>query len=841
MLKNRTITIILIISCVFIMVSCSNDVKEDSGYPIRVYLSPYDEIMMEAVGLFRKNHATEINEAVFSDMNEYYEQTVSELLKGGGPDIILIDPLSRDTDKLIQEGVFLDINELIKNDPDFTTSVYHEIAINGIEYNNKKYMVPISYSAQAFVSTEQIMDNTGIDITGNRLSSSQLQEIAEKAVNSAGRQIIDSSFTFCDMLTGNGIGGRHFYTGSEDFYEKELADMLRTYKALYKRINMEANDPGQLLIDGKCIFIHIDDVTNPDTLLKDYAEKKYGDNRLRLYSLASEQGEVYAVPRIMAGINKNCKNPDAAYNFIKTLLDKNIQSMESFMYTPVNLEAYRTKLSKNMNNRRAEEIAEEIKILQENITGEAYMDYGIEMVLNNGIKEYMEDKKTIEETIINIRNSMNGSTDEDMTGNKGVSSDESTSSLQDNSGSDVIEDINKLKMIIYYSKTQEAVDAVRRYNLFSSGCEIDVETIRDKDTFTNKLTTSIMAGTGSDIIVTDPELLPSINNMIRNGMFEDLNTLIENDPEFEPDDYFKQVFDNGLYGGKRYYIPFRYMMPVLFTTDEILGQNNISIDESDWTWDRALEIADRLEKFLFSELDFYDILRSSEPFIDYEQRVSRFNSKEFIKLLEIYEKIHPFICTPEELEKYEDGSMLLQSGKGIFLYDEGSFVQLFGNNSLFEHLMNQEARMISMPTVTKGKQAFVEADLIVGINAACKYKEDAYKYMKILINKSLTDPLYRTMPVHKESYNNIKNHYITNGEASGYISISGNPIRGIPILDSHINLLDRWVVNIQRCSITDTSVKDIIDEQVYKYLDGAISADKAAKIIDEKISIFLNE
>lgn len=848
MIYKRIPIIILIISYVFISVSCSGP-KENNEPPIRIYRTSFDEMVMEAVELFRKNHNTEVNEVVFSNMDEYYGQVANELLKGSGPDVILIDPFSRGADKLLLEGAFLDMGELLKSDEDIASAGYNQAVMNGFTYDDKRFLIPISYSVNAFASTRQMADGMGSGADDGGISVAELQEMIKKGGNDSGRAILDSSFSFTDMLISNGISSTSFYAGTGSFYDGTLTDMLKSYKALYSAMNKESNDPGQLLRDKKCTFVHIDDASNPNTLLKDYSAGKYGDMELSLYNAASDNGGTYAAARIMAGINKNSKNPRAAFDFIKMLLSKDVQSMDSFIYTPVNQEAYQLKIGKYLNNRNAEKVAEDIKKFQSNITGAAYISFDIEQILRNEIKGYLDDQKTAEETGENIRIAVNSDNEKGKSIEENSEDHSGDTSTAPDSGSPIADtDKKKMKMFLYHYGTMEAVDAVRRFNMFSPDMEIDVESTKSRDEFTNKFTASVMAGEGPDIIIAEPKLVPSINNMIRNDVFADLNYLIENDPEFEPGDYYEQILDSGLYQGKRYYIPCRFSLAVLYTTDEILEQNNISIDESDWTWDRMLEIADRIgeageDKYLFTELEFYDLLRSSEPFIDYEKRSTRFDTEDFIELLDIYRKLHKYVCPPEEIDRYDGISeLVLSSGKVIFLKDEGCPVQSFGNNSRFIHYMNQEARMYLMPSVKKGKGTFADAELIAGINARSKYKEEAYKYIKILLNDSLTDELDRSMPVREKSYSAIKNHYISMGGNAGYISDSyGNQINGTAIPQAHIDLLDGWIGNITRCNITDTSVKEIIDEQLEKFLDGKSDSKQTAKVINDKIRIFLNE
>ena len=843
-------------------VSCSGNKTKDTGNPIRIYHTSYDTLTQEAIKLFRENYKNKVKESIFGNMDEYHVQITSELLNGGGPDVIIIDPSFQGTEKLVRDGAFMDIDGLAGSKQGFTMLGCNEKVMNGMLYDGKRYLVPISYSVHALVTTKKILETGNLSLNENKLSiSSLLEAVGKKSGNSPIKYSLGSLFSFTDMLTGNGINGRDICSGSGGLDDKTFGDMLKSYKELYKAAYKEAGGPDRLLQDKTCAFVCADDASNPGALLKDYSDGRYGNEVLKTYNIESSKGGVYAKPQMLAGINKNCKNPEAAINFIKILLDKKIQSGEAVLYTPVNKDAYGAKIGGYKEDGKTTDMASAVEALGNNITGSAYIDYDIGKIINDGVKEYLDGGKTAEETAAGIRSAIKeyldaesaakpASTSTDQSGSSNGTDNSggpgSTSDTNSSSGSGS-ESENRLSMYLY-DRSSEAADAIRRYNLFSLGAEIESEITKNKEEFTNKLTASILAGNGPDIIVADPGLIPSVSNMAKSGIFTDLNPLIKRNPEFKPDDYYGPVYDSGVYGGKRYYIPYRFTLPVLFTTDEVLKQNNIQVDENNWTWDKVLEIVNQLEeesggegKFLFSELDFNDMLRSTDSFINYDRKKSSFNTKEFIELLNIFKQIHPYVCTQEEYEKYGDNLTFLQSGKGIFLKDEGSFVQSFGNNSIFLYTMKQEARFLPMLSV-KSMRRVVDANEIVGINEGCKNKEDAFKYIKVLLDKSLSDPLYRSFPVSKKAVHDIEDSFITRGTEAAYIQDnSGTQIPGVPILQSHVDKLNNWLLNIDRCNTADTSINDIISEQVKGYLDGQQTAEQTAKTIDEKVSVFLNE
>jgi len=176
--------------------------------------------------------------------------------------------------------------------------------------------------------------------------------------------------------------------------------------------------------------------------------------------------------------------------------------------------------------------------------------------------------------------------------------------------------------------------------------------------YNKKLATDTLAGEGPDIFV-GRDLFPSISKAISSGVFCDLNELITKDKDFILSEYNKNILDCGVIDGKRYIFPLDYPCFGFITAKEFLSQNNISIDDSTWTWKEFADIAKSFaeknkgkDKYLVGwNFDFNVILTSCGiSFIDYDNKKSKFDSLEFIELLQAYKDMYPAICTDDIME-----------------------------------------------------------------------------------------------------------------------------------------------------------------------------------------------
>ena len=841
---KRIISVFLIILNLITLASCSGDEKKDTGVALKVYHSVYDALTPEALKIFKETNKTKIEEVGIAS-KEYYTQLNSELLNGEGPDIILIDPLSPGTEELLEKGVFLDITKLTD---DKVLSSCNQKVLDGMLIDNKRYLLPICYTTNSLVGLKKTIDSLKADVKDNKISLQSLVKMSDKATeNSEKPSVMDSSLTFSDFLLSSGINGTAIYSETDGIDNKAFARLLNTYKTVTKGMSKETGDPRQLLIDKKCTFIYKKDATTLEKLLKDYSQDKYRNNEIIPINMATDNGDVYAAPQLLVGINKNSKNPAAAMEFINILLGSEIQSMDSFLFTPVNNEAYEKKLKAYSKGGNTYKLVENVQKLQEGISGSAHISFDLQKLLNDKAKEFIEGKTTAEATIGDIRNSIRNSLSRSLPPKETAASKDSATPSQQTPDSSEDTEKEPLKMYLFFNSGQ-ALNAVKKYNLRSLGAKIDVESTDKLDEFTQKFTTSMLAGDGPDIIVAQSRLMPSIYNMAKNGAFLDLNTLMKNDPEMKLTDYYQPVIDSGVIGGKRYFIPLDFSIPALVTTGDVLKKNDITIDEKNWTWDKVLDIAIQLknknsDKFLFDQLTFNEMLRTAAPFYSFEKKTSSFNSTEFIKLLKIYKEIYPFICTQEEFEKYGHDFIYLPSGKGIFQNAYASYIAAWGYHSVYQMTMNQEAQFYLYPS--KGDGPYGKAIEVVGINAGCKNKEDAYIYLKILLNEcpaGESEALFNSVPSKRDSQENIKNIIVNAGDkAAAIFDDSDQSRQGLPILDSHVKQIHGWIENVKHCNVPDTSVDKIIDEQVKKFLLGQQTAEQTAKVIDQKVKIFLNE
>lgn len=345
------------------------------------------------------------------------------------------------------------------------------------------------------------------------------------------------------------------------------------------------------------------------------------------------------------------------------------------------------------------------------------------------------------------------------------------------------------------------------------------------EAFTLKFKAQLAAGTGTDIISLPSSFLPSISKLSDSGVLCDLNSLISEDNSFKIQDYNEKVLDSCAYNGKRYMMPIDYTFYYFYTYKAVL--DDFKLNTADWNWDVLVnaekeyfrEGKGESKYFISPFFDFSSILFSEQnAYVDYKHKISKFNTPEFIKLLQTYKSIAPYVCPIGEFSRqtdYEKMEMLsvLQSAFCTGVGDS------FGFND-YNKAFGEDAIILPFPTLDGKNGTNARVDRIVGITSKCRYKKEAFDYIKAILSKEnqMNDSL--NVPVNNAAFN----------EQLELVKI----IRS----DSQIEELFKTV---NSCSLIDASILEIINKELPYFLSGKKTAEQTAKAIDEKVSLYLNE
>lgn len=414
---------------------------------------------------------------------------------------------------------------------------------------------------------------------------------------------------------------------------------------------------------------------------------------------------------------------------------------------------------------------------------------------------------------------------------------------------------NTPKIINMYVRSYDTrtLSAIKEFNS-TSKVQIHTSVINTDEISTseykNKLTTSILAGEGPDIILDLVSSFPSLNKIVENKVFCNLDQYVNNDEHFNLSDYYNKVLDCGITNGQRYYIPLNFRIPILWSSKSLTSKNNIIIDESKWTFKDLIKIQSEhfqtAEKYLIVT-DFNSIMETSwNDFINISQKKANLDNKNFIQLLEDYKTISPSILNyhtlkvPELFFEYmKKDSLLLAFGD---IFPESVWV----DSTAVNKILNSEVQLFLYPGIDGDNQPAGLVEEFVAVNNSCKYKTEAYNFIKLLLSEkfqALDGNLW--LPVNKNAYNTILEKYCgengTDRTIFNYTPGNGPQYTSIPLSDKLIRQLDNYINNMDNCYYLDDNILIMISEEVDLFLQGKQTSSQTAKAINNKVNLYLGE
>lgn len=431
------------------------------------------------------------------------------------------------------------------------------------------------------------------------------------------------------------------------------------------------------------------------------------------------------------------------------------------------------------------------------------------------------------------------------------------------STSNDIEDSNKNKTVkaaeikIDVMKTENYIlAAILKFNESHKNVKINYgDVITFNDDYRNKYITHLAVGEGPDIIRIEPILFSSANKTANSGLFYDLNKLIKKDKDFKLSDYNNKVLESGVFDGKRYFIPLGYSFNAFFTKGDALKDNGFTTEGDGWTLANFADEAysytqknkDKRKFFMVTTyLPLSQVIQiSGLNFINFKDKKATFESPEFIDLLNIYKKLNTTVQSTKKLTMsgtYGDDSFEKTTQCPEF---ENDSALIMHNRVLypmwFRDTINKKTNVYLFPQYTSKKSITLEPMLSLAINAKCEYKDEAYEFIKMLLSEDYQSVKgmkrdFPYLPVNNNAYLNNVIYYIGNlkGQAA-------DNVYDIEKRKMQVKKQLKEIDSISRCDSIDPMVYAIMDGETKAFIDGKKTAQQTAKIIQDKIMLYLNE
>ena len=302
-----------------------------------VYENPLlSDIIDRALMLFRQKYPdvnVEYRRYSFAQYDEMTTTLNAELAAGEGPDIFWDYSFHYDFSKVksMENGVYTDLEPFFAWDDEIDLADYNEAALNAGMYMGHRYMVPLYFETMVWVTTQEVLDEAGLNIQGGRQDFVSFMEMlrAYKAENpdmyilgEAEKGFILNLFLpYSGMKTVN-VEDRQITLDTAQF---------RTLVDAYKDLFYEHDWLDLMTLDP----LYGIDLTNRETLF--YYERRMSDFAL-MYAVLKEtqtpvlvncpgfDSQVIGQADVIAYIREGSPNQLNAWRFLKILLSEEIQA-----------------------------------------------------------------------------------------------------------------------------------------------------------------------------------------------------------------------------------------------------------------------------------------------------------------------------------------------------------------------------------------------------------------------------------------------------------------------------------------------------------------------------------
>jgi len=391
------------------------------------------------------------------------------------------------------------------------------------------------------------------------------------------------------------------------------------------------------------------------------------------------------------------------------------------------------------------------------------------------------------------------------------------------------QDIEKAVVEFNMSNYRYAIEIVD-YGEFNSEDDWEAGRIR--------LTTEIISGRVPDIILLSQ--LP-FRQFVSKGLFEDLYPYIDSDHEFDRSSFVENAFRTSEINGGLYQV-----FPS-FTIQTIVGNPLILSPEPGWTLEEFMNVlAENPEAIRpFGPVGIYEwywlIQANLNEYIDWSTGTAYFDRGDFAELLEWLYHITSYG------ETSASKAQMVTSGEQIM--DLPLFYSGFSGVQVYKTVFGGDMVFKGFPTANRSGNYMV-TNLGLAITTKCKDKEGAWEFVRMILTEQWQENLNRGwgFPTNKAVFDGVvwdamnpNPDHIYGAGWGGNEDDDGFSIRLRAVTQDEVDQVMALINSMTSALFNDSDLWFIIREGVDDFFNGRNTAQDTARIIQNRVSIYLAE
>lgn len=333
-LISKLLFFTFVISAIPFTVGCEKNEPESQN--LRFYFSSEDyTILYDVIERYNKycennnKDSYKIEAVEFDSADEMYTKMSTEIMAGGGPDILSLD-YKLPFEKLINSKALADVNQMIANDKSdkkLDLSEFNSVIMEAGQFNGKQYIIPFFFGIDAMKTSDDLLNKFGIPAkSGTSITYEEIPVIFEKYFNNPkgctfmwddGFDFLDSDMQLFYKFICSYID---FKNKTTDFDTEEFRNNLDSMCKILNTFNMYSK---QELFDDLYMNFSFSSMIGRYITLKEE-----GKNAVVLKGFTRNKEDCSAYIQMGVAVNENSKLKDKALEFIKYALSEDEQEYQ---------------------------------------------------------------------------------------------------------------------------------------------------------------------------------------------------------------------------------------------------------------------------------------------------------------------------------------------------------------------------------------------------------------------------------------------------------------------------------------------------------------------------------
>ena len=267
---------------------------------------------------------------------ELYEQMAVQIMSGEGPDVFVVDDTIMDVEKMVRQGVFADMEPYFQAD-NFDWEPYNQTVMDGGVWHEKRFLIPLSYTFPLLVTSRTALEETGFDMTACGDFQGFLEETTRYMEDETQtRQLFRYPTNVTNIVEYSGLPVADYDNRTVDLSSPLFKTGVQWCKNVMASCPKDFHDNysdsslygAAAIRDGDVLWTA--SVHGPlSNFYRNFAALKTVDEAVMM-PIRDLDGGIQARIENSVGVRANSENLRNAYNFIKLLLGRTVQSESQY-------------------------------------------------------------------------------------------------------------------------------------------------------------------------------------------------------------------------------------------------------------------------------------------------------------------------------------------------------------------------------------------------------------------------------------------------------------------------------------------------------------------------------